>query len=99
GLMLTLGTIALLIFGLSNGNWTDFIEQWKTDKFIHVMSLDFCVLCFLFPAVLGDDLARRCLKNSLIFWVIALIPLLGPLVYLCLRPSLLATSTEAAATQ
>lgn len=88
GLVLTLATFGLLSFGLLQGNWTDFIQQWQTNRFIHVMSLDFCLLCLLFSSLLGDDLARRGIKNPLFFWLIALIPLFGALIYLCLRPSL-----------
>jgi hypothetical protein len=88
GLLLTLGTIVLLAFGLSQGDWGDFIQQWQTNRFIHVMSLDFCLLCLLFPSLLGDDMARRNLKNSGVFWLVSLIPLVGALSYLCLRPSL-----------
>ncbi|BBD64326.1 hypothetical protein NIES4072_20110 [Nostoc commune NIES-4072] len=34
-------------------------------------------------------MARRGIKDIRVFWVVALFPLFGPLVYLCLRPSLL----------
>lgn len=88
GVALTLGTLFLLGFGLLQGDWGDFIQQWQTNRFIHVMSLDFCLLCLLFPALLGDDMARRGLKHSPLFWVVALLPLLGPLLYLCIRPPL-----------
>lgn len=88
GVALTLGTLSLLSFGLLEGDWGGFIQQWQTNRFIHVMSLDFCLLCLLFPALLGDDMARRGLKNSSLFWGVALIPLVGPLLYLCVRPPL-----------
>lgn len=88
GIILTIGTVILLVFGFSQGNWEDFIRQWQTSRFIHVMSLDFCFLCLLFPSLLNDDLARREIKNPLIFWIVSLVPLLGALVYLCLRPPL-----------
>ncbi|HLO48858.1 MAG TPA: DUF2834 domain-containing protein [Kamptonema sp.] len=85
GIFLTLGAVALVTYGLTNGNWQDFIQQWQTNRFIHVMSLDFCMLCLLFPALLRDDMARRGMQNPLGFWVVALVPLFGPLAYLCLR--------------
>lgn len=88
GLILTLATLPLLAYGLLQGDWGEFVQQWKTSRFIHVMSLDFCLLCVLFPALLGDDMARRGLKNPEVFLSVALVPLLGSLVYLCLRPSL-----------
>jgi hypothetical protein len=52
------------------------------------MSLDFCLLSLLFPILLADDMARRDWKNQQLFWLIALIPLFGPLIYLCIRPPL-----------
>lgn len=95
GVALTLGTLVLLSFGLLKGDWADFIQQWQSSRFIHVMSLDFCLLCLLFPALLGDDMARRGMKNSSLFWVVALVPLIGSLLYLCLRPPFLESGQEA----
>jgi uncharacterized membrane protein len=77
-----------MIFGFSQGNWQDFIQQWKSDRFIHVMSLDFCLLSLLFPLLVQDDLQRREMKKSLLFTGIAAVPLLGPLLYLSLRTHL-----------
>ncbi|MEQ9357228.1 DUF2834 domain-containing protein [Coleofasciculus chthonoplastes] len=88
GAVLTLGTLVLLGFGILNGDWTNFIQQWQTSRFIHVMSLDFCLLCLLFPALVGDDMARRGINNPTLFWAVSLVPLIGSLVYLCLRPPL-----------
>jgi hypothetical protein len=88
GVLLTIGAIGLLIYGITQGNWPDFGQQWQTNRFIHVMSLDFCMLSVLFPALLRDDLGRRGLKDPRIFWAVSLIPLIGPLLYLCFRPSL-----------
>lgn len=87
GLVLTIATLFLLGSGLINGNWPDFLQQWQTSRFIHVMSWDFCLLSLLFPALLGDDLARRGIANPIIFWAVALVPLLGPLVYMACRPA------------
>lgn len=84
GIFLTVGTSLLLIYGLQNGDWKNFIQQWQSSRFIHVMSLDFCLLCLLFPTLLGDDMSRRGMKKFPWYWV-ALVPLLGPLIYLCVR--------------
>ncbi|AFY59735.1 hypothetical protein [Synechococcus sp. PCC 6312] len=84
---LLVGGLALFGYGLTQGNWPDFVHQWHTSRFIHVMSLDFCLLTLLFPAVLGDDLQRRGLGWGSLAWV-ALIPFFGPLIYLCCRPPL-----------
>ncbi|MDJ0736480.1 MAG: DUF2834 domain-containing protein [Nostocaceae cyanobacterium] len=86
GILLTLGVAILVGYGFAKGEWGDFVQQWQTSRFIHVMSLDFCLLCLLFPALLRDDMARRGWNNLAIFWLISLTPLFGPLTYLCLRP-------------
>ncbi|MGF1492135.1 MAG: DUF2834 domain-containing protein [Microcoleaceae cyanobacterium] len=93
-ILLTLGAATLVIYGLTQGNWQDFTQQWQTSRFIHVMSLDFCLLCLLFPAFLGDDMSRRSMNNRGLFWAVTLIPLFGPLAYLLLRPSLEDGTTE-----
>ncbi|MBW4638735.1 MAG: DUF2834 domain-containing protein [Gloeocapsa sp. UFS-A4-WI-NPMV-4B04] len=94
GVLLTVGTLILVAYGLINGDWGNFVQQWQTSRFVNVMSLDFCLLCLSFPALLGDDMARRNLQNSQFFWITALIPLFGPLIYLCVRPPLTANNTE-----
>jgi hypothetical protein len=88
GIALSIGAIVLVSYGLQGGNWGDFFQQWQTDRFIHVMSLDFCLLCLLFPALLGDDMAKRGMKNPILFWFVTLIPLFGPLAYLSVRKPL-----------
>ncbi|NJL67283.1 MAG: DUF2834 domain-containing protein [Microcoleus sp. SM1_3_4] len=93
-ILLTLGAVALVAFGLTKGDWSDFIQQWQTSRFIHVMSLDFCMLCLVFPALLGDDMARRGMQNTVAFWAVTLVPLFGPLAYLCVRKSLPENAAE-----
>ena len=88
GIVLGVAAAILVAYGVRAGDWGDFVQQWQTSRFIHVMSLDFCLLSLLFPALLGDDMARRGGKNSQIFWLIGVIPLFGPIFYLCVRPSL-----------
>ncbi len=88
GALLSLGSVGLVAYGLRGADWGNFVQHWRTSRFIHVMSLDFCLLSLLFPTLLGDDMARRGLSDRRIFWLVALVPLFGPLAYLCLRPSL-----------
>ena len=85
GIALTFGAIALLSSGIIYGDWGDFVLQWQTSQFIHVMSLDFSLLSLLFPTLVKDDSIRRGIKNPEIFWIISFIPLFGALIYLCLR--------------
>jgi hypothetical protein len=94
GISLTVFAIFVLVYGVFAGNWTDYIQQFLSDRFINGMSLAFCLFCLLFPTVLGDDMARRgWLRDSQLFWVIALIPLFGPLLYLYLRPPLIESTS------
>ncbi|MBE9013805.1 hypothetical protein IQ250_26820 [Pseudanabaenaceae cyanobacterium LEGE 13415] len=91
GIILTVSTIALLLFAIVFGDWCLFIKSFQTDKFIHGMTLALCLFAVLFPypTLLSDDMARRGLmKESQFFWIVALIPLFGPLAYLCLRPNI-----------
>lgn len=90
-LMAIISSIAIITFilwGLINGNWSDFVAQWHTSQFIHLMSIDFCILSLLLPAILQDDMKRRGIKQEKFFWLTALVPLLGTLIYWCVRPQL-----------
>jgi hypothetical protein len=86
GIFVAVGAIALFTYGVTQGNWSDFVQQWQTSRFIHVMSLDFCMLSVLFPVLLKDDMARRGMTDSRLFWAVALVPFFGAIAYLSLRP-------------
>ncbi|HAG83766.1 MAG TPA: DUF2834 domain-containing protein [Cyanobacteria bacterium UBA12227] len=96
GIGLLLSTIALVTYALVSGNWDNYIQQFQTRHFVHLISLDFLLMCLIFPitSLFDDDMARRNMKDSRIFWAVALIPLFGPLVYLCLRPPLLESTPK-----
>lgn len=98
-MMLTVSTLVLWAYALLFGDWSAFIHDFWRDRFIHGMSLAFGLFCLLFPipTLLGDDMARRGWRDrsqlsQLVVWV----PLFGPLLYLCLRPPLLAFRAESA---
>jgi hypothetical protein len=90
GFFLSFCTIVLFGYAFVSGDWQEFIEQWCTVPFVHLITIDFCLMGLLFPLspLLDDDMARRNLYDARIFWSIALLPLLGALIYLCLRPPL-----------
>jgi hypothetical protein len=94
GIAIAFAAFSLGIYGLRFGDWSNFLQQWQTSRFIHVMGIDFCLLGLLFSTVLGDDMARRGLKNPLIFWAVTLTPLFGAATYLALRPRLIETPSE-----
>jgi hypothetical protein len=85
GGLLLIGTLLLIAYGWQGGDWPDFWQQFQTRRFIHVMSLDFCLLSLLCPVMIRADLLRR-KKISKVWQVLAFVPLLGPLLYLCFRP-------------
>lgn len=96
GKILAFSTLLLLGFAILFGNWSAYWYEFQTNRFIHAMSLAFCLfgLLFPYPTLLSDDMARRGLtSDSQLFWIVALIPLFGPLLYLCLRPPLLESRT------
>jgi hypothetical protein len=94
GVALTIGTIVLLRYGITQGNWTDFVQQWHTNRFIHVMSLDFCLLTLLLPVLIVDDIDRRNFTNPQAVKLLSLVPLFGGLIYLCIRPNLTNTTSS-----
>ncbi|MBC7969904.1 MAG: DUF2834 domain-containing protein [Verrucomicrobia bacterium] len=98
-LALAIATLGLLSYGISQGDWTNFVQQWRSSRFIHVMSLDFCLLSLLFPALVRDDMARRGLTDDRLFWAVALLPLLGAIGYLVLRPPLQEQTESAVSSQ
>lgn len=77
GVFLSLVTAGLLAYAMLAGDWGDFIQQWHTNHFVHLISLDFCLMCILFPSILGDDMARRGLRDSIIFLAVTLVQLGG----------------------
>jgi hypothetical protein len=98
GIILSIGTIGLLAYGIGRGDWADFIQQWRTSRFIHVMSLDFCLLSLLLPVLIGDDIPRRRFTNPRAIQLLSFIPLFGGLLYLCIRPSLTDSTANSATT-
>ena len=92
GRFLLLGALAMVGYGVADGDaiahWADFIQQWRSSQFIHVMSLDFCMLCAVVSPLLKDDMARRNLENPWLYWIGVLVPLFGVLIYLSLRSPL-----------
>lgn len=87
-------SLVLLGYGIYAGDWSDFWRQWQTSRFIHVMSIDFCLLWLLVPSLLGDDMARRQVKNPLLLGWASAVPLLGVTAYLALRPRLAAAAED-----
>ena len=52
---LLVNAVAWLIYGWGWGDWSRFVQDWSSSRFIHVMSLDFCLLTLLFPLLLWQS--------------------------------------------
>lgn len=82
--LLMITAIGLLGFALIFGQFNVFIHEFQTNWFIHIMTIDFFVLSFIFPFLLKDDLKRREIfdQNQWIsYFSLCFLPLFGPLIY------------------
>ncbi|XP_047047215.1 uncharacterized protein LOC124652235 [Lolium rigidum] len=81
--------LGLIIYAAKAGgaDWQEFFQYARESKFIHVTSIDFTLLSAFSPFWVYNDMTARRWKSG---WVLplALIPLLGPALYLLMRPSL-----------
>ncbi|WJX33208.1 hypothetical protein P8452_21438 [Trifolium repens] len=69
--------------------WKEFYQYCRESKFIHVTSIDFTLLSTLAPFwVYNDMTARKWFDKGSWLLPVSLIPLLGPALYILLRPSL-----------
>lgn len=83
-----LGLILYAVVG-NGGDWAEFYQYFRESKFIHVMSLDFCLLSAFAPFWVYNDMTTRKWYDKG-WWLLplSLVPFLGPSLYLLLRPSL-----------
>jgi len=79
--------IAWIGYAIAQGDWANFAVQWQSSRFIHVMSLDFCLLTLLFPVLAQDDAKRLNFSPPHWTWATAAVPIIGAAIYLCLRPA------------
>ncbi|MBA0605592.1 hypothetical protein Godav_018149 [Gossypium davidsonii] len=98
GMALAAGIGLIIYAGLANADiWREFFQYFRESKFIHIMSLDFTLLSAFAPFwVYNDMTARKWYDKG--FWLLplSLVPILGPALYLVLRPSLSDLSVTAA---
>ncbi|KAL3687202.1 hypothetical protein R1sor_013511 [Riccia sorocarpa] len=69
--------------------WAEFSQYFRESRFIHVMTIDFLTLTTLCPFWVYNDLAVRKGSDAIEpLLALSFLPLLGPAIYLLLRPSL-----------
>ncbi|CAM4832683.1 unnamed protein product [Rotaria magnacalcarata] len=86
-ILLMIAAIGFALYALKFGDIHAFLHEFRTHQFIHIMTIDFFVVSFLFPGLVEDDLKRRKITNNNYFRI-CFLPLLGPLIYLYQRPPL-----------
>ncbi|GAB4369458.1 MAG: hypothetical protein Kow00121_09420 [Elainellaceae cyanobacterium] len=81
-------TVLLVAYAVLTGDWQDFTQQSQSQAFVHLITLDWALMGLVFPltALFPGDMARHSIHNSAVLWAVALVPLFGPLLYLCWRP-------------
>ncbi|CAL5006838.1 unnamed protein product [Urochloa decumbens] len=89
GVVFALGIGLIIYAGKAGGeDWTEFIRYFRESKFIHATCLDFTLLSAFSPFWVYNDMTARRWKNGSWLLPLALIPFVGPSLYLLLRPSL-----------
>ena len=94
---LMISTIGFILFAFIFGDFGIFLDEFGRNRFIHIMSIDFFVVSFLFPFLIDDDLKRRhIIKNNQFkyYFYLCFIPLIGPLIYLYQRQPLVQTNNK-----
>ena len=81
-------TVALFVYGFLHGSFAVYLETWKVNYFVNVMTVDFFLFPIAFAFVLADDMRRRNMPIDGLFWLYALVPVLGAVSYLTFRAPL-----------
>lgn len=84
-ILLMVTTIGFLLFATIFGDFRLFLHEFHTNRFVHIMSIDFFIVSWLFPFLVTDDLKRRKTISRDDFqhhFYLCFIPLIGPLIYL-----------------
>ncbi|KAM1010440.1 hypothetical protein ACFX2J_045618 [Malus domestica] len=95
---LAAGLGMVIYAGLASGaDWNEYYQYFNESKFIHVMSLDFTLLSAFAPFwVYNDMTSRKWFDKGSWLLFLSLVPLIGPALYLVLRPPLSADAEAAA---
>ena len=67
--------------------WSEFIGLLQSSRFTHVMTIDFLTLTTLAPFWMTNDAElRRWERRDALLPLLSVLPVVGPAIYLCLRP-------------
>ena len=92
-ILMSFMTFLLIILGICFGDIGNYLTYFLNDKFIFIMSIDFCILYILSVfAVIIDYYNRNMNKYYLL--ALPFLPILGCLLYLFLQSLLLSEKTD-----
>lgn len=75
--------------GLTNGDWKELYQYFRESKLVHATCLDFSLLSAFAPFwVYNDMTARKCYDKTAWLLPLSIVPFLGPVLYIFLRPPL-----------
>ncbi|XXG55191.1 hypothetical protein AAC387_Pa03g2911 [Persea americana] len=96
GILFAAGLGIITYAGLANDDvWKEFFQYFRESKFIHITCIDFSLLSAFAPFwVYNDMTARKWYDKGSWLLPAALIPFLGPALYLVLRPTLAVGSED-----
>lgn len=76
------------------GRLAEYQALFSTQMLAHVSSLDFLILCLFVADALREDMMRRGWYDPARVLAFSMVPVLGPCLYLILRPALPAVEEE-----
>lgn len=81
----------LFLFGMAitagPGYWSDYLKLFDESRFVHVTTVDFALLTAIIPFWIANDAnLRGWNKGSGLLNTLSWLPVLGPAIYLVLRP-------------
>ncbi|KAL5581687.1 hypothetical protein UlMin_014129 [Ulmus minor] len=95
GVSLAAGVGLIVYAGLADGDvWKEFFQYFRESRFIHATCLDFALLSAFAPFwVYNDMTVRKWFDKGSWLLPLSLVPLVGPSLYILLRPSLSTSTT------
>lgn len=86
--VIALMACTMIAMAVSQGSIDAFMSAFRVNNLVNIMSFDFLLFLFAFPAILGDDMSRRGMPDTGQFWLYSLPPVLGPCLYIVVRARL-----------
>lgn len=86
--------ICIIIFGplfviaMLSGNPSIFLQIWWTDRFIHVVGINFILLSILYPILIWEEMNHMHWDDPLFRIIFCALPVMGPIFYLLIRPKI-----------